>query len=195
VVNVHCHQGEAVASHQMTPYQRTEKLFAMSALGSRKPSDLMASMLEICPRGEEKTELFACLFLQRLPREIRVLLAKADHKDPKALADEADQLWGMHDTPATLAPVLAADLPEDAMLAAVCRDHGGRGGCGDRGSRGRGGRDRGAGGAGQQDNEPDISREARLAAGLCVKHWRYGEAATSCTPPCSWPGNGTLGGN
>jgi Reverse transcriptase (RNA-dependent DNA polymerase) len=51
----------------------------------------MASMLKICPRGEEKTALFACLFLKRLPREIRILLAKADHKDPKALAEEADK--------------------------------------------------------------------------------------------------------
>jgi hypothetical protein len=185
-------KGRLLASHQMTPYQRAEKLFALPALGSRKPSDLMASMLEICQRGEEKTELFACLFLQRLPREIRVLLAKADHKDPKALADEADQLWGMHDPPATLAPVLAADGPEEATLAAVRRDHGGRGSRGGRGGRGRG---RGAGGAGRQDTEPDISREARLAAGLCVKHWQYGNAATSCTPPCSWPGNGTPGGN
>jgi hypothetical protein len=41
----------------------------MPALGGRKPSELMAAMLETCPRG--------------LPR---VLLAKADHKDPKTLA-------------------------------------------------------------------------------------------------------------
>jgi hypothetical protein len=33
-------------------------------------------MLETCPRGEEKTNLFACIFLQHLPREIRVLLAR-----------------------------------------------------------------------------------------------------------------------
>ncbi len=37
-------------------------------------------MLETCPSGEEKTNLFACIFLQRLPREIRVLLAKATTK-------------------------------------------------------------------------------------------------------------------
>jgi hypothetical protein len=87
-----------LASHQLTGYQRAEKLFAMPALGARKPSNLMAAMLEGCPRGEEKTELFACLFLQRLPRELRILLARADHKDPKKLADEAEavaaaELW------------------------------------------------------------------------------------------------------
>ncbi len=67
----------------------------MPALGSRKPSDLMAAMLETCPRGEEKSNLFACIFLQRLPREIRVLLANVDHKDPKALATSADELWAL----------------------------------------------------------------------------------------------------
>jgi hypothetical protein len=52
-------KGRLLASHQMTSYQRAEKLFAMPALGARKLSDLMEAMLEICPRGEEKTELFA----------------------------------------------------------------------------------------------------------------------------------------
>ncbi len=81
-----------VALHQLTDFQKAEKLFQMPALGSRKPSDLMAAMLETCPRGEEKSSLFACIFLQHLPREIRVLLANVDHKDPKALATRADEL-------------------------------------------------------------------------------------------------------
>jgi hypothetical protein len=63
---------QLMASHQLTGYQRAEKLFQMPVLGARKPSDLMAAMLKICQRGEEMTELFACLFLQQLPREIRV---------------------------------------------------------------------------------------------------------------------------
>jgi hypothetical protein len=70
----------------------------MPPLGSRKPSEMMAAMLETCPRGEEKTNLFACIFLQRIPREIRVLLARVDHKDPKELAKQADELWSLHDT-------------------------------------------------------------------------------------------------
>jgi hypothetical protein len=177
-----------LSSHQMTGYQRAEKLFNMPALGSRKPSDLMAAMLEICPRGEEKTDLFACLFLQRLPRELRVLLARADKKDPKALAEQADELWGMHDYSGTLAPVVA-ELGEEQVVAAVRRENGGRGGRGGRGRRGRGN------GNSRQPAEPDISREARLAAGLCIKHWRFGDQANSCTPPCSWPGNGAAGAN
>jgi hypothetical protein len=86
-----------VASHQLSDFQKAERLFQMPVLGGRKPTELMAAMLETCPRGEEKTNLFACIFLQRLPREIRVLLAKADHKDPKTLATQADELWALHD--------------------------------------------------------------------------------------------------
>jgi hypothetical protein len=186
-------KGRLMASHLMTGYRRAEKLFAMPALGSRKPSDLMAAMLEVCPRGEEKTELFAFLFLQRLPRELRVLLAKVDKKDPKALADQADELWGMHDFAGTIAPVVADELlQEDGVVAAVRRDAGSRGGRGGRGRKNRGG---GNNGGGKQQQEPDVSRDARLAAGLCLKHWRYGNQANSCTQPCAWPGNGTAGGN
>jgi hypothetical protein len=175
-----------LSSHKMTGYQRAEKLFNMPALGSRKPFDLMAAMLEICPRGEEKTDLFACLFLQRLPQELRVLLAKADKKDPKALAEQADELLGMHDYSRTLAPVVA-ELGEEPVVAAVRRDNVGSGGSGGR---------RGCGnGSYRQLVEPDISKEACLAAGLCIKHWRYGDQATSCAPPCSWPGNRAAGAN
>jgi hypothetical protein len=121
-------QARLVAAHQMTSYQRAEKLFAMPALGTHKPSDLMAAMLEICPRGEEKTELFACLFLQRLPRELRILLARVDHKDPKALADKADNLWGMHMMPGDqLAAVTVSEVPEGELAAVRSATGAGRG--------------------------------------------------------------------
>jgi hypothetical protein len=68
---------------QLTDYQQADKLFDPPGLGARKPSELMSQMLEIYPRGEERSQLFACLFLRRLPREIWVLLTKLDHKDPK----------------------------------------------------------------------------------------------------------------
>jgi hypothetical protein len=100
----------------------------MPLLGARKQSDLMVAMLEVCPRGEEKTEIFACLFLQRLPREIRVLLSEVDHKDPKALASQADRLWGLHDSPAVVMPVLAEQPFLEDGINAVRTNSGGRGG-------------------------------------------------------------------
>jgi hypothetical protein len=53
----------------LTDYQPAERLYLSPPIGNRKPSEMMAAMLEMCPRGEEKTNLFSCLFLQRLPRE------------------------------------------------------------------------------------------------------------------------------
>jgi hypothetical protein len=43
--------------------------------------------------------------------------------------------------------------------------------------------------------EPEISRSARLASGLCIAHWRFGAKAHSCIRPCTWAGNGLAGGN
>jgi hypothetical protein len=54
---------QLVTSHQLSNFKKAKKLFQM-------PSELMAAMLETCPRGEEKTNLFTCIFLQSLPREI-----------------------------------------------------------------------------------------------------------------------------
>jgi hypothetical protein len=64
---------------------------------------MMAAMLEMCPMAKERTNLFACLFLQRLLREIRVLLSRVDHKDPKLLAEEVDALWTLQGQPAAIA--------------------------------------------------------------------------------------------
>ncbi len=74
-------------------------------------------MLEICPRGEEKSHLFACLFLRRLPRKIRVLLTKVDHKDPKALAEQADELWALHTHDSVVAAVQELSMEEPAVNA------------------------------------------------------------------------------
>jgi hypothetical protein len=182
-----------VASHQLSDFQKAERLFQMPALGGPKPSELMAAMLETCPRGEEKTNLFACIFLQRLPREIRVLLAKADHKDPKTLATQADELWALHDNTSGGSRSAAVQETPDSDFVAAISGYRRRGGAA-RGKTRGGGRGRG-GKAAPRLPEPEASKEARLAAWLCIKHWRYGEAASSCEQPCSWQGNGGAGGN
>jgi hypothetical protein len=185
-----------LGAHLMTDYQRAEKLYLSPAIGDRKPSEMMAAMLEMCPRGEEKTNLFACLFLQRLPREIRVLLSRVDHKDLKLLAEEADALWSLHGQPAAIAAVPGtADVPvfqEDSTVAALHQGGGFHGK--KRGGGGNRGQNRHTGGGGRME-ESQAAREARMAAGLCLKHWRFGERAFSCEQPCSWTGNAAAGGN
>ena len=61
-------------SHQLTNFQRVELILAMEPLGSRKPSELLADMWEVCLSDEHNSKFFTALFLQRLPSHIRVLL-------------------------------------------------------------------------------------------------------------------------
>ena len=58
------------SSHELTNYQRIEQLLTMDPLGTRKPSELLGHMLELCPAGEESSKLFAFHFLHCLPQEL-----------------------------------------------------------------------------------------------------------------------------
>jgi hypothetical protein len=173
-------KGRLLSSHQQTDFQRAEMLFDMPALGNRKPSQLMASMLEVCPRGAEKCILFLCLFLRRLPRELRVLLARADHSDLKGLAEQADELRALHAENDSVALVQHLHL-EDEPVAAI------RGG-GPQAQAPKGGPWKKKNKK-QGIEESHQSKEARQAAGVCLPHWRYGAAARFCNSPCTWSGN------
>lgn len=173
---------------QLTDYQRADKLFELPALGARKPSELMSQMLEICPRGEEKSHLFACLFLRRLPREIRVLLTKVDHKDPKALAEQADELWALHAHDSVVAALQDTSV-DDAALNAIRQTARERPAGSDKKKKSWSNKKK------EKSDGQGPSLSARLESGLCHTHWIYGEAANTCTKPCSWQGNGRAGGN
>jgi hypothetical protein len=55
-----------------------EQLFNLPPLVAQKPSELLAEMLRLCPRGQENNAFFNCLNLNKLPRELRILLSEAD---------------------------------------------------------------------------------------------------------------------
>jgi hypothetical protein len=59
-------------------------------LGNRKLSDLLVAMIELCPRQHLDSPFFLYFFLQRLPHEIRILLAWEDPKDMRRIAAKAD---------------------------------------------------------------------------------------------------------
>jgi hypothetical protein len=42
-------------SHQLTDIQKVDLLVDMPALGDRKPTQLLAAMVEACPRGQENS--------------------------------------------------------------------------------------------------------------------------------------------
>ena len=58
----------------------------MEPLSSRNSSELLTDTLELCPPTQQNNVFFVVLFLQRLPREIRVLLTHEDHTDLRQLA-------------------------------------------------------------------------------------------------------------
>jgi hypothetical protein len=86
-----------LAAHQLTDIQRVEQLHNLPPLGAQKPSELLAEMLRLCPRGQENNAFFNCLFLNKLPRELHILLSEADLADKQALGARAD-LFAAHNS-------------------------------------------------------------------------------------------------
>ena len=175
----------------------------MDSLGSRKPSELLAHMLELCPAGKETTKFFAFHFLHHLPQELRIMLGIDDHQEVHELAKKADRLWAIHGhrQHGNVAAVTA-----DSAVNAIRGGHGNR--------RGRGGPSRPRGGPATAAaarpattpaagpamtpamlaSNPSPAALARDSAGLCFNHWQFSDrapscTAPSCTAPCSWQGN------
>jgi hypothetical protein len=117
-----------VTSHVLSDYQRVEQLSKVEPLGGRRPSELLATMLEICPREHENCPFFCFAFLQRLPREIRVLLAEEDAAELRATAGKADRFLAIHSPQAhdTMLAALPASskAEEEAVTAAAAAGRG-----------------------------------------------------------------------
>jgi hypothetical protein len=157
-------------AHQLSDYQRVELLSKVEPLGSRKPSDLQAAMIELCPRQHLDSPFFIYFFLQRLPHGIRVLLAEEDRKDVRRIVEKADRLVALH-VPQHHDAIAAVPLSTDdgADVAAVKPRHKQKG-------------DKKCGKGGKSTHEDACST-------LCWYHATFGEKANSCTAPCSWAEN------
>ena len=126
-------------AHQLTDYQRVDQLLKMGDLGARRPSEILAAMLELCPRGQETSLFFTHLFLCRLPSELCIMLGEDDHQDVRLLITKADKLWAMHGQKSHIMAAVDQTVEGDpSIVAAVTsRGRGGRGGHGSHGSRGQ----------------------------------------------------------
>lgn len=191
-----------LANHALTEYQRMEKLLSRQPLGGQRPSDMLHELIQYCPEGESTTRIFRLLFLQRLPRELRIILAEDVLSTLPQLAARADHMWShaakqSHDPPTiAVAAASAQNEEEDPTVAAVGYQQSSRGGGRPRGSQNRGGGNRGAARGGSSAAPAATaavkvtpSGLARQSSGLCRNHWMYGEKAFSCKAPCSWQGN------
>ena len=187
----------------------------MGDLGARRPSELLAAMLELCPRRQETSLFFTHLFLCRLPSEMCIMLGEDDHQDVRLLKNKADHLWAMHGQKSHLVATIEQPVEDDtSLLAAIAsRGHGGCGGCGGRGGCGGHGRGQQNSSRGQQQpgghNRGQQQREqpqqssggqlavastspsdiARMGTDLCFFHWSWGEKVRNCVAACGWQGN------
>lgn len=194
-----------LSTHQLTEMQRMELLFNMEESGNKRPMDLLSQMMELVEPGEEKTKLFAMLFLRRLPPQVRVQLTEDDHTDLRALAAKADRVTAFLARQSASATMASASLqcPDDGpvdttefTVSAVARG-GGRGG---KFNGGRGGKNWRGGKRNlnqqqhQQQQQPGGDESsplslARVSSGLCYYHFNFGTKALSCKSPCAWQGN------
>jgi hypothetical protein len=185
-----------LSSHELTDYQRIEQLVAMDSLGSRRPSELLAHMLEVCPAGEERSKFFAFFFLQRLPQELRIMLGEDDHQEVHVMARKADKLWAIHGHRLHGGVAAVQQETQEPAVNAL------RGGGSGRGRRGGPPKQGGQSRQGSQNNKAHLPPKgaaavggtapaalARESAGLCYFHWHFGDQAHKCEAPCSWQGN------
>ena len=85
---------DLLQQHTLTKYQRIERLLAVGPLGSRRPSQLLAEMMELCPDDEAASCFFVFFFLQRLPAWLRIQLEGDDQDDIRRLAaGSTNSLW------------------------------------------------------------------------------------------------------
>jgi hypothetical protein len=161
-----------VASHTLTPFQQVDRIVTMDQLNGRKPSEFLTEMEKFRPA--EDHHCFAYHFLQRMPREVRILLARDDCIDMRALAEKAEGLMALHLPQAgkfvvatTASPPLQhrSAAEEDETAAAVSR-----------------------GSKKQPKKKFKMKKQyTDLNSPLCFFHIRYSDKAFKCEEPCAWP--------
>ncbi len=188
---------------QLTPVQMADRLMKMPELGDRRPSQMLAAMLEFCPPGEEGTAFFRAAYLSRLPADIRGHLDGLETGDLKELAARADRQWA--NGRGAIAPVAAVDSLGEAAsgdemaepVAAV--GQGGRSGWKGKkkfqqknahnsggGSGSATGGFKGSGSGGASKKQGDWSKLSQVA--ICQRHLKFGNDVFACVDPssCQW---------
>lgn len=158
--------------------QRLQQLFSLEELGDRKPTQLLRQMQQLLGdrAGTLDSTFLKELFIQRLPANIKMMLATAPATTSlEELAELADRVAEVAiPTVAAITPAqrsneieqLRAEVAKlQASLQSLTRER--------RRTPNRGARARSPGSPHPAHNT------------ICWYHRRFGEAATKCTPPCS----------
>jgi hypothetical protein len=161
-----------VSSHILSDYQRIDRLVMMEPLNGRKPSEMLAAMSKLKPADDK--QYFAYFFLQRLPREVRILLSQEPVADMRALAEKADALMALHVLQQHEVAAVAPPDPDDATVAAAARSSGAKKGGHFKKKK-------------QQRRQRSSSPGEVRRSPLCWLHIRFGDKARRCEQPCAWP--------
>jgi hypothetical protein len=72
-------------AHQLSAVEKAGKLMDAPDLGDRRPSQMLADLLQLCPPGEHATAFFRAAFMKWLPAKVQVHLSGTEERDLKAL--------------------------------------------------------------------------------------------------------------
>jgi hypothetical protein len=162
-----------VAAHILTDYQRIDRLVALEPLNGRKPSELLADMNKLKPADEK--QFFAYFFLNRLLREVRILLSQEPVSDMRALAAKADALMALHVPHQHEVAAVSTQESDEATVAAAAR------------SSSSGSKKAAAQKKKKYRRQRSQSAADERRSPLCWLHIRFGDKARRCEQPCAWP--------
>jgi hypothetical protein len=160
-----------VSSHILSDYQRTGRLITMEPLNCRKLSEMLAAMSKLKPADDK--QYFAYFFLQRLPREVRILLSQEPVADMRALAEKADALIALHVPQQHDVAAVTPPEPDDPTVAAAARSSESKKGGQFKKKK-------------HQRRQRSSSPEEERWSPLCWLHIRFGDKARRCEQPCAW---------
>lgn len=196
-------KAELIRRTAASEQKKLQQLLGGEELGDRKPSQLLRRMQQLLGdklgSSPDTTSLLRELFLQRLPANVRMVLASVDSTtDLLKVAEMADKILEVA-APTTIA-TLSTELPptppslphpvsspssdiqqlreEVARLTSLVQS------MSSRHRSPRKSRRRSASPAAQSNNDQPT---------LCWYHHKFGEAARNCKAPCSWSGNPQAG--
>jgi len=150
----------------------------MPPLGGRRPSELLAKMLQLCPRDDADGRIIRYMFLFCLPPMMQSMLGEDETSSIADLAARADALM---DAEAVKENTVAAAVEEATVAATGVAPH--------PASRKR-----------KQDwskkkkpapsrNKGDVGGATNPGPwqdmGLCWSHYNWGSKARNCKPPCA----------
>ena len=168
-------KGHLVLAHQLTPVQKATKCLQVVASGNQRPSEVLASLLEYCPPGEEGTAFFRAAFTMRLPPTIQAHLTGTEITDLKELAQLADRLWQCNPSQPVAAVAVEPQSEEESgeVVAAMPAK-----------KRPTNKHYR------SQQKKPTNNKTGKVKF-ICFKHAKYGEDAHDCADRqnCTWSGN------